>query len=118
MRDLDCGVLPVCDNERILGMVTDRDIVVRAIAEHREPKRCRVSQVMTPRVHCCFEEDDAHEAARIMEHYQVRRLAVLDRSKRLVGIVSLGDLALEAHDHELEGEILERVSETHAKKAA
>jgi len=111
MRDLDVGGLPVCENDRLRGFVTDRDIVVRAIAEGKDPAACTVGEVMTGKLIWCFEDADVEEAGRLMEENQVRRLVVLDRDKRLAGIVSLGDLAVEAEDEEFAGEVLEQVSE-------
>src|SRR5829696_6661330 len=95
MKSLDVGPLPVCDNDRLVGMITDRDITVRATAEGEAPTAVRVRDVMTPDVIYCFDDQDASEAARLMEQNQVRRLVVLNRDKRMVGIVSLGDLAVE-----------------------
>ena len=94
MKDLDVGPLPVCDRDRLAGMITDRDITVRAVADGRDPKATRVRDVMTPGINYVFKDDDVSEAARLMKEKQVRRLAVLDHDKRLVGIVSLGDIAL------------------------
>ena len=92
MRDLDVGPLPVCgDNDRLQGIVTDRDIVMRAIAKGRDPKTVRVQDVMSPHILYCFEDQGVDEAACLMKERQVRRLAVLNRDKRLVGIVSLGE---------------------------
>lgn len=114
MRSLDVGPLPVCDGDRLVGMLTDRDITLRAVAEGRDPQTTRVADVMTETVHYCFANDDVATAAEIMEQAQIRRLVVLNRDKRLVGIVSLGDLALRDTDPDDEGldqEVLERVSE-------
>jgi len=111
MKSLDVGALPVCDNDRLVGVITDRDIAVRSAAEGRDPKADRVQATMTPELVYCFEDEDAADAARRMQEKQVRRLPVLNRDKRLVGIVSLGDLAVEARDDKLSGETLERVSE-------
>src|SRR3954447_24071874 len=112
MRDLDVGRLPVCgDNDRLVGMLTDRDITLRAVAEGQDPKTARVQDVMTPDVLYCFEDQDVAEAARLMEENQVRRLAVLNSDKRLVGIVSLGDLAVKAGDEKPSGAALGQVSE-------
>ena len=112
MKALDVGSLPVCgDSDRLVGMLTDRDITVRAVADGQDPKTARVQDVMTPDIIYCFEDQDVREAARLMEQQQVRRLAVLNRDKRLVGIVSLGDLAVKAGDEQLSGEALEQVSE-------
>jgi len=111
MKSLDVGPLPVCDGERLVGMVTDRDITVRATAEGRDPKSTRIRDVMTPDILYCFEDQSVEEAARLMEEKQIRRLVVLNREKRLVGIVSLGDVAVRGADQELSGEVLEEVSE-------
>jgi len=112
MKSLDVGPLPVCgDNDKLVGMLTDRDITVRAVAEGWDPKTARVRDAMTEGVTYCFEDDDVSEAARLMKEKQIRRLVVLNRDKRLVGIVSLGDLAVEAGDRHLAGQTLERVSQ-------
>jgi CBS domain-containing protein len=111
MRDLDVGPLPVCDNDRLAGMLTDRDIVVRAVAEGRDPRSAKVREAMTEGIDYCFEDDDLEQAARLMRQRQVRRLVVLNRDKRLVGIVSLGDLAVETGGDEVAGKTLERVSQ-------
>jgi CBS domain-containing protein len=112
MRDLDVGPLPVCgEKDRLVGMITDRDIVVRAIAEGRDPKTVRVQDVMSPDILYCFEDQSVGEAAQLMKERQIRRLVVLNRDKRLVGIVSLGDLAAKTRDKALSGETLEQVSE-------
>jgi CBS domain-containing protein len=111
MRAVDVGVIPVCDGDRLVGMLTDRDIVVRVIAEQRDPKRTTVREAMTPQVTFCFEDDGVEEAAMVMVEKQIRRLVVLNREKRLVGIVSLGDLAVRTENMQLSGEVLEYVSE-------
>ena len=111
MRNLDVGPLPICDNDRLAGMITDRDIVVRAVAEGRNPQTTKVGEVMTGEVIYCFEDQDVREAARTMQERQVRRLIVLNRDKRLVGIVALGDLATETGDAPKSGEVLQDVSE-------
>jgi CBS domain-containing protein len=112
MRDLDVGPLPVCgDNDRLVGMLTDRDITVRAVAEGQDPRTALVRDVMTPNIIYCFEDQDVAEAGRLMKENQVRRLPVLNRDKRVVGIVSLGDLAVDTGDEQLAGNVLEAVSE-------
>jgi len=112
MKSLDVGVLPVCgDDDQLVGMITDRDITVRSSAEGESPTEARVADVMTPGVLYCFEEATVEDAALLMEQKQVRRLVVLDGNKRLVGIVSLGDLAVETRDDRLAGSTLEGVSE-------
>jgi CBS domain-containing protein len=111
MKDLDFGGIPVCDGDRLTGFVTDRDIVIRAVAEGEDPSTCKVADVMSDKLVWCFEDEDVEEAGRLMEEKQVRRLAVVDRNKKLVGILSLGDLAVEGEDEDFAGEVLEQVSE-------
>jgi CBS domain-containing protein len=111
MQTLDVGSLPVCENDRLVGMVTDRDMTVRTTAAGADPNDARVRDAMTPGVHFCFDDQDVADAARVMKDHQIRRLPVLDRSKRMVGILSLGDLAVETQDEQLAGNTLERVSE-------
>ena len=112
MKDLDVGPLPVCgDNDRLVGMITDRDITVRATAEGCDPKTTQVKDIQTPEIIYCFDDQEVEEAARLMRENQVRRLVVLDRDKRLVGIVSLGDLAVETGNKKLSGGILQEVSQ-------
>jgi CBS domain-containing protein len=93
MAKIDAGALPVGENDRLVGMITDRDIAVRAIALGMGPDT-PVRQVMSEDVKYCFEDDDVGEVAQNMSDIKVRRLPVLNKDKRLVGIVSLGDLAL------------------------
>ena len=96
MRTDNVGALPVGENDRLIGMVTDRDIVMRAVAEDRAPGTTAVREVMSQRIYYCFEDEDLQHAARTMAAHQVRRLPVLNREKRLVGIVALADLGLNA----------------------
>src|SRR5918996_5866130 len=111
MRELDSGVMPVGDNDRVVGMLTDRDITVRATADGKDPDTTPVRDVMSSEVIYCFADDDVEVAARKMEEHQIRRVIVLDRDKRLVGIASLGDLAVHAPTDRLAGEVTEAVSE-------
>jgi CBS domain-containing protein len=111
MKDLDIGPLPVTDGERLLGVVTDRDITVRATAEGLDPRETRVDAVMTPGAVCCRAADDVKEAASLMQREQLRRLLVIDDGGRLVGVVSLGDIAVQGQDDRLSGETLEQVSQ-------
>ena len=99
MHDLDVGALPVCDGERLLGMVTDRDITVRGVAAGLAPDSACVSDVMTGDVQFCTVDQDTEEVMRMMGDKQVRRLPVIDTDKNLVGIVSLGDMALRQPGH-------------------
>ena len=92
MADMDVGVLPVGDNERLVGMITDRDITVRGIARGLGPN-ARVGDVMTPNVKYCYVDQEVDEIAANMGDIQVRRLPVLDRDKQLVGILALSDIA-------------------------
>jgi CBS domain-containing protein len=94
MIDIDAGVLPVGENDRLVGILTDRDITIRAVAAGKQPSECKVREVMSPDIKYVYEDESTEDAARNMTNLQVRRLPVLNREKRLVGIVSLGDLAL------------------------
>ena len=108
MADIDAGVLPVGENDRLVGMLTDRDITVRAVAAGKSPNECKVRDVMSPDIKYIYEDESVEDAARNMSELQVRRLPVLNRDKRLVGIVSLGDLALKKNRSG--GEALQGVS--------
>lgn len=108
MRDIDAGAIPVGENDRLVGMVTDRDIVIRAIADGRGPDTT-VRDVMSKEIRFCFDDEDTEEVAEHMADLKIRRLPVLNREKRLIGIVSLGDLALS--DGEASGEALSEISE-------
>jgi CBS domain-containing protein len=109
MANHDCGILPVQENDRLIGMITDRDIALRGIARGLGPD-AKVSDVMTHDVKYCFEDDDVEDVAENMAEIQVRRLPVLNVDKRLVGIVSIGDLALECDDLDEIGEALGGIS--------
>lgn len=111
MSRLEIGPLPVCDGERLVGMLTDRDITIRATAQGRDPNTTKVREVMTSEVVYCFDDHEVEIAAQMMEMRQIRRVPVLTRDKRLVGIVSLGDLSVETQDQQLAGQTLEGVSE-------
>jgi len=111
MEALDIGPLPVCEGKRVVGMITDRDITVRATAAGCDPKTTLVGDAMTQDIVSCYEDQDVREAARLMQEKQIRRLLVLSRAEELVGIVSLGDLATEAGDQGQPGEVLKKVSE-------
>jgi CBS domain-containing protein len=109
MRALGVGLLPVADNERLLGMISDRDIAVRGVAMGRGPDT-RVGDVMSSEVLYCFEDQAIEEVAANMGDLQVRRLPVLNRQKRLVGIIALGDVARAAASGKA-GEALNRISQ-------
>lgn len=93
MKTEDIGALPVAENDRLVGMVTDRDIVLRGVAEGGDINRVPARQVMSPEVLYCFEDQPVADVLKNMGDNQVRRLPVMNREKRLVGVVSLGDLA-------------------------
>ena len=92
MAECDAGALPVGENDRLVGMITDRDIAIRAVAENKSPET-PVSEVMSREILYCFEDESIDHVADNMGEQQIRRLPVLSREKRLVGIVSIGDLA-------------------------
>ena len=109
MAEIDTGVLPVGENDRLVGMITDRDIAVRAVARGKGP-RTPIREVMTSDVKYCFNDEDTDDVARNMADQQVRRLPVVNRDKRLVGILSLGDLAVTQGGHP-SGEALAGISQ-------
>ena len=93
MKEGDFGILPIREQDRLVGMITDRDIAVRAVAEGKDPNKSYVGEVMTKKVLYCFEDEDVNEIVKNLGDNQVRRLPVLNRDKKLVGILSLGNLA-------------------------
>lgn len=109
MAELDIGALPVEENDRLVGMITDRDITVRAVALGLGPET-PVRQVMSPEVKYCFEDQSIDEVTENMGEHRIRRLPVLNRDKRLVGILSLGDLAIDEAAQDEAGEALGRIS--------
>jgi predicted transcriptional regulator len=94
MEELDIGALPVCDGDRLVGMLTDRDIVIRAVAQSCAIEDTKVADVMTEDTVCCFEDQSIDEVQEQMSDSQIRRVPVVDREKHLVGMLSLGDLAV------------------------
>lgn len=110
MKNLDVGPLPVCEHQGVVGIVTDRDITIRAVALGKDPKTTKVRDVMSEDVICCYLDQNVEVAAHLMQSQQIRRVLVVDRDKRLVGIVSLGDLAVVAETPAKAGEILQEVS--------
>ncbi len=94
MEEQDFGSLPVAENDRLVGMVTDRDIAIRAVARGLIPRESTVREIMSAEIKYVYDDESVRDVANVMGDLQVRRLPVLDRGKRLVGIVSLGDLAL------------------------
>jgi CBS domain-containing protein len=113
MRQHDIGAIPIGENDRLIGMVTDRDIVCKGLAEDSfDARRATARDVMTPGIHCCREDDDLAKAVRHMEELKVRRLPVINKSKRMIGILSLGDISRSAPS-DLLSEILKSVSGHH-----
>lgn len=111
MKILDVGILPVCDEGRLVGMLTDRDIAIRGVAQNIDPVFTTVRDVMTEEAIWCREDQDVKEAAELMEKWQIHRLPVLDQNDRLVGIVSLSDLVLVSRrsTEKIASEVLEQV---------
>jgi CBS domain-containing protein len=103
MRASNIGAVPVCEDKRIVGILSERDLMGRAIAEGRDPKTTRVREVMTPELITCFEDQDSGEAMRVMRERRLRHLAVVSRDQRLVGIISLRDLAMPSGEERLAG---------------
>jgi CBS domain-containing protein len=108
MDELDIGALPVAEGDRLVGMITDRDIAIRAVADGRGPQT-KVGEVMTPEVKYCFCDQDLAEVGDNMADIQLRRLPVLNRDKRLIGILALGDIATSS-DNECVSEALAGIS--------
>ena len=109
MRDKNIGSLPVGENDRLIGMVTDRDIACRAVADGLDPRKTTARQVMSKTIAYCFDDQPVDEAVHVMEEKHIRRLAVLNRKKRLIGILSLDDVAV-GGSHDLSGEALSLVA--------
>jgi CBS domain-containing protein len=97
MADIDAGAIPVGDNDRLVGMLTDRDIAIRAIAQGKGPD-AKVGDIMTSEVRYCYDDQETDEVCRNLGQEQIRRIPVINRDKRLVGILSLGDLAMNDGD--------------------
>ena len=113
MRKHDIGAIPIGENDHLVGMVTDRDIVCKGLAEDGfDIRRATASDVMSPGIHCCREDDDLAKAVRHMEAMKVRRLPVINKSKRMVGILSLGDVSQSAPG-DLVSECVKTVSAHH-----
>jgi CBS domain-containing protein len=113
MRKHDIGAIPIGENDQLIGMVTDRDIVCKGLAEDSfDARRVTARNVMTPGIHCCREDDDLAKAVRHRKALKVRRLPVINKSKRMVGMLSLGDVSHSAPS-DLLSECIKRVSAHH-----
>src|SRR5262245_5147616 len=110
MGKTDCGALPVADKDSLVGMITDRDIAIRAIAAGKGPKT-KVAEIMSQQVLYCFEDQELDEVAANLADIQVRRLPVVSREKRLVGILSLGDMACKADGVDTAADALKGISQ-------
>lgn len=115
MDELNVGVIPVCEGDKLVGMVTDRDIVVRGVAQEGDAKSMRLAEVMSTNVRCAKEDEDVDDVLDEMARSQIRRMPVVDRQEHLVGIVTLGDIAAKSFDEEMDvaqslGEISEPAS--------
>ncbi len=109
MKDCDFGILPIEENDQLVGMLSDRDITIRAVAEGFDPDKHQVREIMTKNVQYIFQDQSIEEAAQMMSDLKVRRLPVVDSKEHLVGIISLGDLAVS--DDDAAGEALESISQ-------
>jgi CBS domain-containing protein len=120
MARADVGALPVGENDRLIGMITDRDIIVRGLGAGRDPATTSVREVMSGKINYCFEDEDVDQIAHKMAQLQIRRLPVLNRDKRMVGIISLGDISREAQSqvsgHALRGVSLPAGAARHAEQ--
>lgn len=111
MRNLDVGALPVCDGERLIGMLTDRDIAVRAVADGKDPGSTTARECMSPDIIYCYDDAELEDARNIMEKNQIRRLPVISREKQLVGILAVGDLAIKTDETAEIGKTVREISE-------
>jgi CBS domain-containing protein len=111
MRHHNIGFLPICAKDRLVGTITDRDITIQSVAQGRDPRLTPVREIMNPQVFYCYEDDDIHKVGQYMREREVRRMLILDRQKRLVGIVSIGDLATASGEKQFAGEMLGYIAE-------
>jgi predicted transcriptional regulator len=116
MKSFDVGALPVIRDSKVVGLLTDRDIVVRAIADGQNPEKTKVDDAMSKDVTTCYEDDDVGKAAQLMKDKQIRRLVVLNRNEELAGVCSLGDLATTAKAEDVSGDVLKEVSKPSSSK--
>ncbi len=110
MRDANIGLLPVVEEGKVLGLVTDRDLTIRVMAEGRNPHLTTVHEVMTPEALWCYEDESVGEAARLMEKNHIRRLIVMNRQHHLAGVVTITDLAVKVANEKLSGHVLHIVA--------
>lgn len=113
MKKHDIGAIPVGENDKLIGMVTDRDIVCRGVGNGKDVSKLTARDVMTPNIVWCHADEDLDDATRIMEDKKIRRLPVIDKNKRMVGMLSLGDIS-HSSKSKLSGEVLHAVSAHHS----
>lgn len=113
MRQMDIGILPVSEEGRIVGALTDRDIAVRAVAEGADPRATPARQIMSRDVVSCYEDQDARDVARVMEQNKVRRVVVVNRDNEAVGLISVDDLAVHPETKALADEVVMQFSKHH-----
>lgn len=111
MLDHDCGAIPVVDGKKIIGMITDRDIVIRVVAKGKNPSDARVSDAMTKEAYCVRESDPLEKVYQVMSDRQVRRVPVVDQNQQLVGIIAQADVATQGNQDKRVGETVEQISE-------
>jgi len=111
MKSLNVGFLPVQEGNKLIGLITDRDLVLRGLAEGLDPRSTPVNDIVSSDIVYCYDDDSVEDAARLMEDNQVRRLIVVNHDHTPAGIVSIGDIAVKSGQEQLAGEILQRVSE-------
>jgi CBS domain-containing protein len=109
MRELDIGFLPICENDKLVGTITDRDIAIRCVPPLIDPRLIGVREIMTPAAFYCFEADDIEKVAQAMQEKAVRRMLIVDVEEKLVGVITVGDLARAAGESNLAGETLGRI---------
>jgi CBS domain-containing protein len=113
MKNNDVGAIPVGKNDRLVGMITDRDLALRVVAEGRDPQTTRAEDVMTPGIVYCQTHQTVEDAIHLMDQKKIRRLPVLDEKKRMVGMLSLGDIS-HSVSRDLSGELLRAVTDHHS----
>lgn len=117
MCNHDFGFIPIGEDDKLTGIITDRDIVIRALAKGLDMKKTQAGEILTEKVLYCFDDDTLEKAAKSMEKQQVSRLIVVNHNKRLVGIISLGDICRKTHNDALCGEVIDCIKEESRKAA-
>lgn len=117
MKRMDVGFLPVCENDRLCGTLTDRDIVLRVVSEGKDISKCTARDIMTPSAYWCYEDQSTEEVADYMAEHEIRRMLVLDRNKRLCGVISIGDLGKRGEERKA-GEAIREIAAAPPAQAA